>query len=175
MRQWFFSDCGIQTGLFAGLWAYFVIANFGAPCQCQYPYFCLVFVHCPHFVLLLSRFCLTFVPFLSSVPLLSSSCLHKLSFVLIWTSFCLLWSQKCPAFVLIWSPQSMTNGEDKYWTKLGLNNFSFFYLVTLQLDKKWTILGHESQICPLFVQAHIHSICTSTSRYLIVGQTLDKS
>ena len=147
----------------------------GATCQCQYPYFCLVFVHCPHFVLLLSRFCLTFVPFLSSVPLLSSSCLQILSFVLIWTSFCLLWSQKCPPFVRIWSPQSMTNGEDKYRTKLGLNHFSLFYLVTLQLDKKWTILGHQSQICPQFVQAHIHFISTSTSRYLMVGQMLDKS
>ena len=28
MRQWFFSDWGIQTGLFAALWAHFVIANF---------------------------------------------------------------------------------------------------------------------------------------------------
>ena len=47
----------------------------GAGVQCRYPYFCLTFVHCPLFVLLLSYFCLTFVPFLSSVPLLSRLCL----------------------------------------------------------------------------------------------------
>ena len=47
----------------------------------------------------------------------------------------------------------MTSGEDKYWTKLGLNHFSMFYLVTLLLDKRGTKLGHQSWICPLFVQA----------------------
>ena len=125
----------------------------GAGCQCQYPYFCLIFVHCPHFVLIRSYFCLTCVPFLSTVPLLSCLCLQILSFVLIWTSFCHHWAQKCPTFVLFWPSESMTNGEDKYWTKLEMNHFSIFYLVTLQLDKKWTILGHShvpslSSFCP---------------------------
>ena len=73
----------------------------GAGCQCWSPYFCLTFVHCPLFVLLLSYFCLTFVPSLSSVPLLSCLCLSTLSFVLIWTSFCHHWSQNCPTFVHI--------------------------------------------------------------------------
>ena len=116
----------------------------GAPCQCRSPYFCLVFVHCPHFVLLLSRFCLNFVPFLSSVPLLSPFCLQILSFVLFWTRFCPHWSQNCPTFVPIWSSQSMENGEDKYWTKLELNHLSIFYLVTLQLDKNWIKAGRQS-------------------------------
>ena len=119
---------------------------FGAPCQLQYPYFCLVSVHCPHFVLFLSRFCLNFVPFLSCVPLLSPFCLQILSFVLFWTRF-------CPIFVPIWSSQSMANGADKYWTKLELNHFSIFNLVTLQQDKNGTKIGHLSQICPLFVHA----------------------
>ena len=132
---------------------HFRATDIGAGCQCQDPYFCLIFVHCPHFVLILSYFCLTCVSFLSAVPLLSCLCLQILSFVLIWTSFCPHWSQKCPTFVLIWSPESMTNGEDKYWTNLGMNHFSIFYLVTLQLDKKGTILGHPhvpclSSFCP---------------------------
>ena len=125
----------------------------GAGCQCQYPYFCLIFVHCPHFVLILSYFCLTCVPFLSTVPLLSCLCLQILSFVLIWASFCHHRAQKYPTFVLFWPSESMTNDEDKYWTKLEINHFSIFYLVTLQLDKKWTILGHShfpslSSFCP---------------------------
>ena len=125
----------------------------GAGCQCQDPYFCPIFVHCPLFVLLLSYFCLTSVPFLSSAPFLSCLCLQILSFVLIWTSFCHYGAQKCPPSVLIWSPQSMTNVEDKCWTKLGMCHFFIFYLVTLQLDKKWTKLGHPmSRVCPLFVQ-----------------------
>ena len=131
----------------------FWMKYFGAGCQCQDATFCLTFVHCPHFVPFLSRLCLSSVPFLSSVPLLSSSCLQILTFVLIWTSFCHHWTQKCPTFVLIWSPESMTNGEDKCWTNLGMNHFSIFYLVTLQLDKKWTILGqlpvpNLSLFCP---------------------------
>ena len=125
----------------------------GAPCQCWSPYFCLIFVHCPHFVLFLSRFCLHFVPFLSSVPLLSPFCPQVLSFVLFWTRFCHHWSQNCPTFVPIWSYQSMANGEDKYWTKMELNHFSIFNLVTLQGDKNGTKIGHLSQICPLFVHA----------------------
>ena len=125
----------------------------GAPCQCWSPYFCLIFVHCPHFVLFLSCFCLHFVPFLSSVPLLSPFCPQVLSFVLFWTRFCHHWSQNCPTFVPIWSYQSIANGEDKYWTKMELNHFSIFNLVTLQGDKNGTKIGHLSQICPLFVQA----------------------
>ena len=125
----------------------------GAGCQCQDPYFCLIFVHCPHFVPILSYFCLKCVPFLSTVPLLSCLCLQILSFVLIWTSFCHHWAQKCPTFVLFWPSESMTNGEDKYWTKLEMNHFSIFHLVTLQLDKKWTISRHShvqslSSFCP---------------------------
>ena len=123
----------------------------GAPCQCGYPYFCLIFVHCPYFVLFLSRFCLHFVPFLSCVPLLSHFCLQILSFVLFWTRFCHHWSQNCPTFVPIWSSQAMANGVDKYWTKIERNHFPIFNLVTLQGDKNGTKIGHLSQICPLFV------------------------
>ena len=129
------------------------LTKIGAPCQCWSPYFCLIFVHCPHFVLFLSRFCLHFVPFLSSVPLLSPFCPQVLSFVLFWTTFCHHWSQNCPIFVPIWSSQSIANGQDKYWTKMELNHFSIFNLVTLQGDKNGTKIGHLSQICPLFVHA----------------------
>ena len=118
--------------------------SLGAPCQCQSPYFCLISVHSPHFVLLLSCFCLNPVLFLSSVLLLSCFCLSNLSFVLFWTSFCHPPSQYCPTFVPIWSSRSMANGEDKYWTKAGQSYFSIFHLVTLQLDKKGTKVGHQS-------------------------------
>ena len=38
-------------------------------------------------------------------------------------------------------PESMKKGDDKCWTKLGLNHFSIFYVVTPQLDKKWDKSG----------------------------------
>ena len=120
--------------------------------------FCLTFVHCPNFVPFLSYFCLTFVPFLSPVPLLSWSCLSILSFVLIWTSFCPHWSQKCPTFVLIWSPESMKNGEDRYWTKLRLNHFSTFLpghpAAGQKVDNVRTPVPNLSSICPSTYSSH---------------------
>ena len=125
-----------------------LIRKRGAGCQCWSPYFCLTFVHCPLFVLLLSYFCLTFVPSLSSVPLLSCLCLSTLSFVLIWTSFCHHWSQNCPTFVLIWPPESMGQILDKFRTK------SFFYFLPghpapgQKADNIGTSVLNLSSICP---------------------------
>ena len=127
--------------------------RFGAGCQCMDAYFCLVFVlmssFCPVFVLIWSHLCPVpvlcpvFDSFLSTlISILSQSGLVSVIADSVLSPF-------CPVLSL----NFLENLGDKFQTKPGLNYFLIFYLVTLQLDRMWTIFGHQhvlnlSLLCP---------------------------
>ena len=125
------------------VWIWVLVVNVGPP----------TFVSLLSIVHFLSYFCPSFISHLSHLCPLSHFCLvcvFRLS-VLSWSGlvFVIIGLKTVP-LLSSFDPLSQW---DKYWTSLGLNHFSIFYLVTLLLDKRRTILGHQSWICPLFVQA----------------------
>ena len=118
--------------------------NFGAVYRCRSANFCPYFVLCPEFVHFLSYDCPVLDYFLSL------SCFWLLyvtklpTFVQISSSYCPPfhdWSNFCPFIVHTSDTNSGKKQKTKASQKLDRGISFFFHLVTLQLDKHWTILG----------------------------------
>ena len=120
----------------------------GAGFQWWYPNFCPAFVLCLTFVQHTSSICLNFVP----VKHLSNICPRNPTFALGKSNLC----PYSPTYVLFLSSvlaKIHQKLEDKTWSYVGLENFLIWHLVTLHLDRKWTISRHEenqhlSTFCP---------------------------
>ena len=123
---------------------------FGAGWQCGYPSFCPIFVLCLAFVQPTSSICLNFVP----VKHLSNICPRNLTFAPGKSNLC----PYSPTYVLFLSSvlaKIHQKLKDKSWSYVGLENCLIWHLVTLHLDKKWTISGHEEN-------QHLSTFCPKT-------------
>ena len=154
---------------------------FGAGCLCQDPNLCPTFVLCPDFVLHMSCVSPTHVPFLSlscawpvSNHFLSSNSRVSPHIVQSLTmNSCL-----CPLSDFIFDWDAHKKSWDNSRSKSRLHNFLVCHLVTLHLDKNWTIFGLPkikslSTLCPSTKFHQNFPYITVFQAWTWAGQILD--